>query len=196
MRLQSNHGYRTLHIPRKLTATTMAEIYSFPPFVSPHARVLILGSMPGETSLKMDRYYAHPQNAFWKLMGDLFGAGYELDYVSRVELLKSHGIALWDVLMSCYRKGSLDSAIDAATMVPNDLAALYKAYPGITRVFFNGGTAARVYKRYVLPTLDGEYTYLQYEQLPSTSPAHASLNYQQKLQAWRKILIANDSADK
>jgi TDG/mug DNA glycosylase family protein len=123
-------------------------------------------------------------------MGDLFGAGRELDYVSRVELLKSNGIALWDVLMSCHRKGSLDSAIDTATMVPNDLAALYKAYPGITHVFFNGGTAARVYKRQVLPTLDKEYAYLQYEQLPSTSPAHASLNYQQKLDAWRRILIA------
>jgi hypoxanthine-DNA glycosylase len=166
----------------------MAEIFSFPPIISPDARVLILGSMPGEMSLRMQQYYAHRQNVFWRIMGDLIGAGRHLEYPVRVELVKSNGIALWESLMSCQRRGSLDSAIDKATMVPNDFVGLYKAYPGITHVFFNGGTAAQVYRRHVLPRLGMEHVHLIYEQLPSTSPAHASLNYQQKLQAWGKVL--------
>lgn len=166
----------------------MAEIYSFPPIIAADARVLILGSMPGEMSLTMQQYYAHRYNTFWKILGDLLGADPQLDYLSRVDLLKSHGIALWDVLMSCQRQGSLDSAIDAATMVPNDLAALFEGYPRIAHVFFNGAKAAQVYKRYVLPSLGEKYAYLEYTQLPSTSPAHASLSYQQKLLAWQKIL--------
>jgi len=166
----------------------MAEIYSFPPIIAADAHVLILGSMPGEMSLRMEQYYAHQQNAFWKIMGELIGAGPQSDYLSRIERLKAHGIGLWDVLMSCHRQGSLDSAINITTIVPNDLASFYKGHPGITHVFFNGGKAAEVYRRDVLPSLEGKYAHLQYQQLPSTSPAHASLSYQQKLQAWRKIL--------
>lgn len=166
----------------------MAEIYSFPPIIAADARVLILGSMPGEMSLSMQQYYAHRHNTFWKILGDLLGGDQQLDYLSRTELLKSHGIGLWDVLMSCQRQGSLDSAIDAASMVPNDLAALYEGHPHIGHVFFNGAKAAQVYKRYVLPGLGEKYAHLQYAQLPSTSPAHASLSYEQKLQAWRDIL--------
>jgi hypoxanthine-DNA glycosylase len=186
--LQLIDSYRTLIIVRKTRQPPMAEIYSFPPIIAPDARVLILGSMPGEMSLSMQQYYAHRHNAFWKILGDLLGSDQQLDYPSRTELLRSHGIGLWDVLMSCQRQGSLDSAIDAATMVPNDFLGFYEAHPGITHVFFNGGTAAQVYKRHVLPKLGMKHVHLKYEQLPSTSPAHASLNYEQKLQAWGRIL--------
>lgn len=166
----------------------MAEIYSFPPIIATNARMLILGSMPGKVSLRMQQYYAHQHNAFWKILGDLFGTGQPLDYPSRIELLKSHGIGLWDVLMSCERQGSLDSAINELSMVPNDLVALYERHPHIDRILFNGAKAAQVYKRYVLPRLREKYEYLKYAQLPSTSPTHVSLTYQQKLQAWRDIL--------
>jgi hypoxanthine-DNA glycosylase len=173
----------------------MVEIYSFPPIASADARVLILGSMPGEMSLRMQQYYAHKQNVFWRIMGDLIGAGRNLEYPDRIEIVKSNGIALWESLMSCRRPGSLDSAIDKASMVPNDFARFYEAHPGITHVFFNGGTAAQVYKRHVIPKLGIEHAHLKYEQLPSTSPAHASLKYEQKLQAWQKVLEGLDSQD-
>ena len=167
----------------------MTRVYSFPPVTTADTRVLILGSMPGEKSLQMQQYYAHPQNALWKIMGELIGAGRDLDYAERIMRLNAHGIGMWDVLMSCHRPGSLDSAIVHATMEPNDFDAFYLAHPKITHVFFNGGKAAETYKRYVLPRLSRDYAYIQYERLPSTSPAHASLNFQQKLDAWRKVLL-------
>jgi hypoxanthine-DNA glycosylase len=107
--------------------------------------------------------------------------------------VKSNRIALWESLMSCHRPGSLDSAIDKASMVPNDFVGFYETHPDITHVFFNGGTAAQVYKRHVIPKLGAEHAHLKYEQLPSTSPAHASLKYEQKLQAWQKVLEALNS---
>ena len=167
----------------------MTRLYSFPPVTTADTRVLILGSMPGEKSLQMQQYYAHPQNALWKIMGELIGAGRDLDYADRIMRLNAHGIGMWDVLMSCHRPGSLDSAIVQATMEANDFGAFYLAHPKVSHVFFNGGKAAETYKRYVLPQLGASYAYLRYERLPSTSPAHASLNFQQKLDIWRKILI-------
>jgi TDG/mug DNA glycosylase family protein len=170
----------------------VTRVYSFPPVTTADTRVLILGSMPGEKSLQMQQYYAHPQNTLWKIMGELIGAGRDLDYAERIMRLNAHGIGMWDVLMSCHRPGSLDSAIVHATMEPNNFDAFYLAHAKVTHVFFNGGKAAETYKRYVLPRLSQDYAYLQYERLPSTSPAHASLNFQQKLDAWRKILNSID----
>ena len=164
-------------------------IYSFPPIADANTRVLILGSMPGAKSLQMNEYYAHPQNVFWRIMGELVGAGRELDYAQRIVYLKAHSIGMWEALHSCQRPGSLDSAIVPATMKPNDFNAFFAEHRGVNRVFFNGGTAAAAYKRQVLPTLSLDYAYLQYEQLPSTSPAHATLNFDQKLQHWRRILL-------
>lgn len=163
-------------------------IYSFPPIAAADARVLILGSMPGEKSLQMQQYYAHPQNAFWRIMGELVGGGRELDYERRIAYLKAHRLGVWDVLMSCQRTGSLDSAIEPASIQSNDFNAFFAAHSQINHVFFNGGTAAAAYKRHVLPNLSPEFGKLQYERLPSTSPAHATLNFDEKLLRWQKIL--------
>jgi hypoxanthine-DNA glycosylase len=152
-------------------------------------RVLILGSMPGEMSLCMNQYYAHKQNVFWKMMGELIGARPELGYEQRIARLQASKIGLWDVLMSCQRNGSLDSAIDHATIQPNDLATLYAKHPSLTHVFFNGAKAEETYRRFVLPKLTADQAHLHYERLPSTSPAHAAMSYQEKLKAWRQILI-------
>ena len=165
-------------------------VFSFPPISAPNTKVLILGSMPGEKSLQMNQYYAHPQNVLWRIMGDLIGAGRDLAYDVRVEKLLANGIGMWEVLESCHRPGSLDSAINPQTMQPNDFNAFYASHPKVTHVFFNGGLAADAFRRRVKPTLSPVYDYIQYERLPSTSPAHASRNYQQKLEAWRKVIDA------
>lgn len=146
--------------------------------------------MPGEMSLRMGQYYAHRQNAFWKIMGDLFDAGRELTYDERIARLQSHKVGLWDVMMSCQRAGSLDSAIARESILPNDFATLYAGMPALTHVFFNGIKAEETYRRHVLPALGAHYTHLQYTRLPSTSPAHAGMPYAQKLEAWRRILLA------
>lgn len=152
-------------------------------------RVLILGTMPGEMSLRLGQFYGHPQNTFWKIMGELIGAGPELDYKARIARLQASKIGLWDVLLSCERSGSLDSAIKPASMQPNDFATLFAAHSALTHVFFNGAKAEHTYQRFVLPLLPATYAHLQYRRLPSTSPAHATLKFEEKLQRWREILL-------
>lgn len=164
----------------------MSAIHCFPPIENAAARVLILGSMPGKESLRAQQYYAHPRNAFWSILGELVGATPTLVYDARAEVLKSAGIALWDVLASCTRDGSLDSAIDAASSEPNDFASFFSAHPGITRVYFNGAMAESSFRKLVLPSL--AIRPLHYQRLPSTSPANAAIPYQRKLEAWRAIL--------
>ncbi len=163
-------------------------VYSFPPIADAQTRVLILGSMPGERSLQANQYYAHPQNAFWKIMDALVGAGRHLDYAARLEKLLAHGIGMWESLKSCQRVGSLDSAIIPATMEANDFNAFYAAHPKISHVFFNGGTSATVYQRRVMPQLSRQFAHLHHQRLPSTSPAHATLRFEQKLEVWRTAL--------
>ncbi len=99
---------------------------SFPPVARADARVLILGSLPGQASLAAQEYYAQPQNAFWPLMGDFFGAGRALPYAERLERLQHSKIALWDVCASATRPGSLDQKIDFASVVPNDFARFFE----------------------------------------------------------------------
>lgn len=162
-------------------------VRSFPPIENARARVLILGSMPGGASLAASRYYAHPQNLFWRIMDDLLGAGPGLTYAARTRLLKANGIALWDVLESCVREGSLDSAIEEASIAVNDFASFYRTHPRIERVFFNGARAEAAYRRYVVPALAPDALDLEYARLPSTSPAHASLSFSQKRAAWSVV---------
>lgn len=159
-------------------------IESFPPVSSPEARVLILGSMPGEASLAAGQYYAHPRNHFWPLMGDLVGAGATLSYEDRLTALVKRNIALWDVLAACRRAGSLDSAITDEQ--PNDFVGFFARHPGIETVFFNGGKAEHAFRKHVLPSL--KVLPLQLFRLPSTSPANASWSYERKCAEWRKIL--------
>ena len=151
---------------------------SFPYSADENARVLILGSMPGEESLRRQEYYAFKHNAFWRIMGEIFDFSTELPYPDRLAALRAHGVALWDVLAACERPGSLDSDIRAA--LPNDIPGLVKKLPKLERILCNGG-AARSYLRRFFPELDAR-------QLPSTSPAAARFTYAEKLAAWRDAL--------
>jgi hypoxanthine-DNA glycosylase len=160
-------------------------VHSFAPVYRSDARVLILGSMPGEASLVAGQYYAHPRNAFWPIMGALFGAAPEQPYPVRLERLLDAGVALWDVIGSCRRSGSLDSAIATDSIEANDLAGLLSACPQLEHVFFNGSAAETAFRRHLhLPQGARSIKLLR---LPSTSPAHAALNYSEKLAAWQAV---------
>lgn len=156
-------------------------LFSFPPVVRPDARVLILGSMPGQASLAAHQYYAHPRNHFWPIMEALFGAAPALPYAARLEILQNNRLALWDVLQSCVRAGSLDSAIEGA--VAHDFTGFFREYPHITHVFFNGAKAEGLFLRHVKDIPAG----LILTRLPSTSPAHAALSFADKLSAWASV---------
>lgn len=171
-----NHG---------MTVIRMTNAESFPPVATPQARVLILGSMPGQASLQAQQYYAHPRNAFWHIMGELFGAGPELPYGQRCSILTSQQVAVWDVLKRCWRPGSLDSAIDPASVEANDFRRFLAEHPAIHHVFFNGRKAEQTFSRHVTPVLENPT--LQYTTLPSTSPAHAAMSREQKCRAWSMI---------
>ena len=160
----------------------------FPPVADARARVLILGSLPGRQSLEKREYYAQPYNAFWRVMGNLLGAGPELDYAARLARLRARGIAVWDVLAAGEREGSLDSAIVPATILVNDFNGFYSEHSGICAVCFNGNTAANLYRRKVLPRLAAAAAALPTHVLPSTSPAYASLRFEQKLERWSAVL--------
>jgi len=166
----------------------MAHVESFPPIESAVARVLILGTMPGKASLRAQQYYAHPQNAFWRIAGTILGFDPAASYEVRTAMMRAAGIALWDVLKSCTRASSLDSAIVPATAVPNDLPAFLGDHPQIRRICFNGAKAEALYARYVRPRLVSAPD-IHYLRLPSTSPANASVPWPQKLQAWRKARL-------
>lgn len=170
----------------------MPHIQSFPPIENPAAHILILGSMPGKESLRAGQYYAHPRNAFWTIMGELVGAAPALPYEARIKKLKSAGIALWDVLASCKRHSSMDADIEADSICPNDFASFFRAHPHITHVFFNGTMAEQCFHKHVKPFL--EKRPLHYLRLPSTSPANASMSYEQKLNAWMVMLPVRHNA--
>ncbi|MEG3789205.1 DNA-deoxyinosine glycosylase [Lysobacter sp. CCNWLW3] len=162
-----------------------ARLRSFAPVAAADARVLVLGSMPGEASLAEARYYAHPHNRFWPIMGELVGAAPALPYEQRLQRLLDAGIALWDVLASCERVGSLDTAIRAPQA--NDFAGFFAAHPRVATVLFNGAQAETSFRRLVLPGLAAPLPALR--RLPSTSPANASHRPEAKLTAWREGLL-------
>ena len=159
----------------------MAHIHSFAPVAAAHARVLVLGTMPGKASLQAQQYYAHPRNGFWPVMGALLGFDARAPYAERTGQLCGRGVALWDVLQSCTRSSSLDSDIDTASIVVNDFAAFFAAHPQVHTVCFNGSLAAQLYRRHV------QGPPLVQLRLPSSSPAHAALSWQAKAAAWRPL---------
>jgi hypoxanthine-DNA glycosylase len=156
----------------------------FPPVAREDARVLILGSLPSQASLSAHEYYAHPQNAFWKIMRELTGA--EGDYGARCESLRQAGIALWDVLASSVRPGSMDADIRLESAVANDFQAFFAANAGVRLVCFNGRKSEQMFHKLV--GLPGSEFELRFEALPSTSPAYASLSFREKLRIWRGII--------
>ena len=151
--------------------------------VDERSRVLVLGSMPSTTSLAQQRYYAHRRNAFWPLMADLLGVDAEADYPQRLCQLSACGVALWDVLFRCRRRGSLDSSIARASEVPSDIPQLLETYPGLDCIACNGHKSWHSLQRFY-PHI---FVDKQVLRLPSTSPANATLNYRQKLSAWRVV---------
>lgn len=160
------------------------KISSFTPTSSGDARVLILGSMPGAASLAAQQYYAHPRNAFWPLMARLCGFQADLAYPLRLQALEDAGIRLWDVLASCERVGSSDSAIAPATVQINSIGALVQASLQIQAIALNGALATKLFRRHVAVE---RYQHIQIFALPSTSPAHAAQTFEQKWQAWQQL---------
>ena len=142
--------------------------------------------MPGEASLAAGQYYAHPRNQFWPILGTLLGFEPGIPYAQRVRALAEARIAVWDVLQSCERPGSLDSRIVRDSIEPNDFAALFARCRAIRRVCFNGAMAEESFRRHVLPAL--EVGAMEFVRLPSTSPANASMSTARKLAAWREAL--------
>jgi len=165
-----------------------ARISGFPPIIGMNPRILILGSMPSVASLEKQQYYGQPRNAFWSIMGELFAAGPELDYTERSHKLAQAGVAVWDVLASCVRRGSLDSKIVAGSEKINDIAALLLRFPQIQHIFFNGSKAEQLFRQRILPQLPAQWAdSARYTRLPSTSPAMAVLDFTAKLEQWQVV---------
>lgn len=159
----------------------------FPPVARADASILILGSMPSVASLEKHQYYAHPRNVFWPILEALFDWPTNSSYAARCAGLLDQKIAVWDILHSCQRRGSLDSNIHQQTMQLNDFERFFGQHPGIEKVFFNGQTAERLFKKQ-REKLAGFM--LNYHVLPSTSPAHATMPFEAKKQAWAEMLTA------
>jgi hypoxanthine-DNA glycosylase len=153
----------------------------FPPVTRPDTRLLVLGSLPGAISLAQQRYYAHPQNLFWRLMSAVIGRDLvPLAYEMRLETLLDAGVGLWDTVAAATRKGSLDAAI--RLHATSDLAALAATLPDLRAIGFNGATSAKIGRRQL-----AEAPQLALIDLPSSSPAYASLPFERKREAWRKL---------
>jgi len=159
-------------------------LYGFPPIIDANARTLILGNMPSVMSLAAQQYYANPRNAFWRIAGEIFGFAADDAYEARTAALRNHGVAVWDVLRSCRRAGSLDAAVSPDSMVANDFGTLLDEHPQVTRVFFNGAAAETNFRRLVKVNLP-----ISSMRLPSTSPAQ-TMRFEDKVRIWREAITA------
>jgi hypoxanthine-DNA glycosylase len=154
--------------------------HGLPPVARSDARLFILGSLPGDASLAAGRYYAHPRNSFWRLVGGVIGEDLQvLDYPERLERLMDNRIGLWDVVAHATRRGSLDQAIRGAGH--NPLADYLAGFPDLEAVAFNGRTAAALGRR-----LLGREERLTLIELPSSSPANTR-PFAEKARAWGRI---------
>ncbi len=155
---------------------------SFEPIYTPQARILIVGSMPSVKSLEQAQYYAHPRNAFWRILFDIFSESPTLDYERKKALIRGHGLALWDAAAICEREGSLDS--DMHDVVYNDFSTLYEVCTDIRTVLCNGATAHSLFLK------SGYAGERRVVRMPSTSPAY-TLPYEKKLALWKRELETN-----
>jgi hypoxanthine-DNA glycosylase len=153
---------------------------SFPPVVDAQARALVLGTLPGEESLRRGEYYAHPRNLFWPIIFALFAEPPAVNYAERLAFLTAHRIAVWDVCEIGEREASADSTIRMER--PNAIGRLLDEHPLIRAVAFNGTGARRLHDRHFRRR--AELTYLA---LPSTSPAHARIDFAAKLAHWAAL---------
>ena len=158
----------------------MRQTHPFAPVWDENSRVLILGSLPSARSRQEGFYYGHPQNRFWRVLAAVFGAPVPQSVEEKTALLLSHGLALWDVAAACEIEGSADATIRSAE--PNDIAGLLARCP-TEKIFANGQTAAKLYRRLVEPVTGRPIV-----TLPSTSPANASWGMERLAEAWGEIV--------
>lgn len=181
------HGLKTIPYDGLMELSTQQACFAptsgFAPIVGPGARVLILGSLPGLASLHANQYYAHPRNAFWPIMSALCHFSADSAYNERCDKLLAAGMAVWDICHSAQRSGSLDSAIQPSSVIANNIEQLVNAYSSIQLIAFNGNAAATLFKRHIQ-----HKPAVSTVTLPSTSPANASMPFQQKLQRWSTAL--------
>ncbi len=187
----------------------MSVFRSFAPIVPRAARILILGSMPGTRSVAQSQYYAHPQNAFWPILAHVYpefferegsrqsakwqpGAHHRLPFDAKLALLEYAGIALWDVLASCQRSGSSDQSIRSG--ISNPVPGLLTRNPDIRQILLNGRKSFQVFRCEIQPAFNEAKDYT-IRVLPSSSPAHASVSFADKLVLWRQALRPNPSED-
>ncbi len=167
----------------------MSSLSGFPPIANRQATLLILGSMPSDMSLLKQQYYGHQRNAFWPIMLSIFNNSLDIAcYEQRKKLMMKNNIAIWDVLQSCIREGSLDAAIKMNSIKTNDFKSFYTQYKNINKVCFNGAKAEAIYKKYVIPQIKNQCEHLEYSKLPSTSPAYAAMTVEQKTLCWSNSL--------
>jgi len=162
-------------------------VHSFEPIVGRNPRIVILGSMPGVVSLQAVQYYANPRNAFWAIIADLFGLDTDCNYDSLVRQTTQLPLILWDTLKTCHRSGSLDSSILKQQIEANDIAGLLKQHKGLRLIAFNGIASEKYFYLLEKHRLPANHE-LEFIRLPSTSPANAAMNFEQKLTVWRKLL--------
>jgi hypoxanthine-DNA glycosylase len=175
-------------MPRDAAFSASAPLLrSFEPIVDARSRVLVLGTMPGTTALRIQQYYGYERNHFWPIMFDLLAGGRALDYPEKLALVRRHRIALWDVLASCVRIGAADAAIRNGA--PNAIPELLARHPGIHTVFCNGGLSAKLFLQHF-----GGRIAVPMIQLPSTSPAHAAMPYATKRARWSVVIERARSA--
>jgi len=156
-------------------------IYCFSPIISKDTTLLVLGSMPGEESLRKQEYYGHNRNQFWRIIFSIFNKPYTEQYDKKTSILLKHNIGLWDVINRCEREGSLDSKIK--NEIPNDFEDLFEEYPNIKYIVFNGTKAMNSFEKYIKST---QYPNIKFLQMPSTSPAN-TITFEKKLSEWRII---------
>ena len=144
--------------------------------------------MPGQISLQQQQYYAHPRNAFWPIMAELFRFPSDLEYQQRLKCLQAKKVALWDVLAECYRPGSLDSKIVSTSVICNDFNDYFSVHRDIEIVLFNGAKSEELFQRYVFSTLETGRREFRMLRMPSTSPANARMSLEEKVLYWREAM--------
>ncbi len=162
-------------------AMTKRLIHPVPPIFDKDSQILILGSFPSVKSREGEFFYHHPQNRFWRLISEIYNEKLPETIDEKRQLLISNNIALWDVVQSCEIIGSADSSI--RNVIPNDISPILSK-ANIRRIYANGGTAYRLYKRYIYKDIGREIILL-----PSTSPANASYSLERLIEAWREIIL-------
>ena len=151
------------------------------PWIDENTRILIVGTMPGEQSIQEQMYYANPHNKFWSYIEKILNQGQKLEEKEdKKSLLQKYNIGLWDALSVCEREGSLDSKIKKEQY--ND----FSGFKSVQYVLFNGKKAQKYFEKYNTEYLKER----NFQQLPSTSPANASIPEVKKFEQWKLALMS------